>query len=395
MGALVSSGGRVFYVMDDGPRFSILLPADQNLYARDAFNGILLWKRPIERWVTHLWPLKSGPAQVTRRVVAADGMVFAAMGIGEQVSVLDARTGETIRTCAGTDDATEIIHSNGNLFVVTEGAFADLSDQELTEPVGWDNKKLALAATLWRRDSEQSVVAVDVRTGRMLWRHRGPVAPMTLLADEERVYYHDGGRVVALDRRTGSPVWSVDSGFRTENFWRNSGPRMLVHGDTVLLSVNGCSSMKALDLKPGVTRKQLAEARKKAKALGRRGRRFVSALYEDRKLLAAFDRRTGRLLWKGKPEGPGHESTEDLFVVEGQVWTSNFRSGGTAATRARARPDARSRRTSTSPPSTSAAIRRRSSGGTCCRGTPGSSSSISGRASGRRTTGRAAGAPTA
>ena len=68
--AKVSSGGRIFYIMDEGSRLSILLPAKFTLIARDAFNGTVLWKKPIPEWSTHLWPLKSGPTQLTKRLVA-------------------------------------------------------------------------------------------------------------------------------------------------------------------------------------------------------------------------------------------------------------------------------------------------------------------------------------
>jgi len=73
MSTLVSAGGRVFYVMDEGPRPAILLPAQWSLIARDAFNGTLLWKRPIAEWNTHLWPLKSGPRR-QRRNPLEDGV---------------------------------------------------------------------------------------------------------------------------------------------------------------------------------------------------------------------------------------------------------------------------------------------------------------------------------
>jgi len=61
--AAVTTDGRVFYIFDEAPRASILVPPEWSLIARDAFNGTILWKRPIDTWHTHLWPLKSGPAQ--------------------------------------------------------------------------------------------------------------------------------------------------------------------------------------------------------------------------------------------------------------------------------------------------------------------------------------------
>jgi len=62
--AMVSTGGRIFYVMDEGKNWSVLLPSKHFLIARDAFNGTILWKKPLASWHPHLWPLKSGPAQL-------------------------------------------------------------------------------------------------------------------------------------------------------------------------------------------------------------------------------------------------------------------------------------------------------------------------------------------
>ena len=73
MSALVSDGGRMFYIADEGSRVSIELPAKWALIARDAFNGTVLWKVPIAKWHDHMWPLKSGPTQLARRLVAQAG----------------------------------------------------------------------------------------------------------------------------------------------------------------------------------------------------------------------------------------------------------------------------------------------------------------------------------
>lgn len=72
MNALVSSGGRVFYVFDESPALSNQFAPQWKLIARDAFNGVPLWKRTIESWHNHRWPLKSGPAQLPRRLAAGD-----------------------------------------------------------------------------------------------------------------------------------------------------------------------------------------------------------------------------------------------------------------------------------------------------------------------------------
>lgn len=50
LSALVSSRGRMYYILDEGSRISIQLPSNWQLIARDAFNGTILWKQPIEKW---------------------------------------------------------------------------------------------------------------------------------------------------------------------------------------------------------------------------------------------------------------------------------------------------------------------------------------------------------
>ena len=54
--------------------------------ARDAFNGVVLWKKKIAEWHPHLWPLKSGPANLPRRLVAVDDTVYVTLGIRAPVS---------------------------------------------------------------------------------------------------------------------------------------------------------------------------------------------------------------------------------------------------------------------------------------------------------------------
>ena len=100
--AVVSARGRIFYIIDEAPRASILIPPQWRLVARDAFNGTLLWKREIDTWHAHLWRLKSGPQILTRRLVAVGDRVYVTLGIDAPLSVLDAATGETVRTYDGT-----------------------------------------------------------------------------------------------------------------------------------------------------------------------------------------------------------------------------------------------------------------------------------------------------
>jgi hypothetical protein len=116
--AAVSAGGRVFTIFDEALPVSILSPSKWSLIARDAFSGVVLWKRRIDQWFTHLWPLKSGPAQLPRRLVADGDRVYAALGLEAPLVALDAATGDTVRTYDGTAATEEAILSDGVLFVL-------------------------------------------------------------------------------------------------------------------------------------------------------------------------------------------------------------------------------------------------------------------------------------
>ncbi|MCA9270621.1 MAG: class I SAM-dependent methyltransferase, partial [Planctomycetales bacterium] len=128
MSAMVSAKGRVFYIMDEGSRVSIELPSKWKLIARDAFNGTVLWKRDIPQWHSHLWPLKSGPTQLARRLVAVDDRVYVTLGINAPLSVLDAATGETLSTLEGSEGTEEIVVAGANVYALVSKEKWELED---------------------------------------------------------------------------------------------------------------------------------------------------------------------------------------------------------------------------------------------------------------------------
>ena len=119
--AVVSAAGRLFYIFDEAPRASILTPPKWKLIGRDAFNGKVLWKRDIDLWHPHLWRLKSGPQLLARRLVAVGDRVYVTLGIDAPLSVLDARTGETVATFDDTKVTEEILVSDGLLLLSVAG----------------------------------------------------------------------------------------------------------------------------------------------------------------------------------------------------------------------------------------------------------------------------------
>ena len=116
--AVVSSGGRIFSIMDEGSVASILLPSKWSLIARDAFNGLRLWDREIGEWHSRVFGLKSGPATLPRRLATDGERVYATLGINAQVSVMDAATGKTIRELSTDGYPREILLIDDMVLVV-------------------------------------------------------------------------------------------------------------------------------------------------------------------------------------------------------------------------------------------------------------------------------------
>lgn len=185
--ALVSAQGRLFYILDDSHFASDT--RSWSLIARDAHNGIRLWRHELPSWGGAKGGKKVGPAQVNRRLVAIGDRVYAPLGDGAPVSVLDAATGQTIRVLNDTARAEEFLVSEGILV-----ALVNVGD----------------TADFWRKlNRDMRIVAVRPHTGKLLWEHSADtVLPMTLTADVRQVVYHDGQSIRSLDLEKGTPRWT-------------------------------------------------------------------------------------------------------------------------------------------------------------------------------------------
>jgi outer membrane protein assembly factor BamB len=279
--AEVSANGRLFYIMDEGSRISILLPSKWNLIARDAHNGTVLWKRPIPKWSDHMWPLKSGPTQLTRRLVGDKDRIFVTTELEGPVASVDGATGETLREFSQTKGTEEILHANGTLFVlvnpgkwsISEYAPKLQSDQgRVQNEYEWDRKP-------------RVIMAINPETGNTIWKTEAVVAPITLGTNGESVVFFDGERVVCLDANSGSVRWKSEPQGKRKLIEYNFGPRVLIHDKTVLYA-GGDGVERALDLN------------------------------------------SGKALWEGSHEKSGYRSPEDLIVAGGLVWNAGTTSGG-------------------------------------------------------------------
>jgi len=282
--AMVSAGGRVFYIFEEAPRASILIPPKWHLYARDAFNGTLLWKRPIEQWHEHLYPLKSGPQLLPRRLVAAGGRVFVTMSIDGPVTALDPATGSTVRTYEGTAATEEILFADGVLYLVVADAKNLRSDPKRTFASLADIRNDANNGP-WGV-APRTIMAVEAETGNVLWRKSSPLMPVTLAVDGRQVYFHDGEKIVCLDRKTGGVAWASGPVANQRALKSSAAPTLVVYDGVVLFS--------GYD--------------------GQRRKGESTTMYA----LSAAD---GKMLWEAEHPPAGHAgSPKDILVLNGVVW---------------------------------------------------------------------------
>ena len=237
--AMVAAGGRMFYIMDEGPRSSVELTPCWRLTGRDAFNGQILWKRDIKLWHSALWPFKSGPAPLPRRLVTDEGglRVYATLGLDDPVTALDAFTGRTVRTYPETLATEELVLSDGVLFCqVREPHTFRPAYIPVYKNVG-SSKDRVRSEWMWD-GAPRDIVAIEAATGDVLWTKADvSVCPLSLTVDADNVYYHDGERIVCLDRTTSAQTWaSSPLALMSGGVPTCFGPTLVSHGDYVLFA---------------------------------------------------------------------------------------------------------------------------------------------------------------
>ena len=274
---VVSAGGRVFSIMDEGPAASIYLPPEWSLTARDGFSGVRLWKLPIRKWHARLFPLKSGPHQVSRRLVAAGDRVYATLGLYDPVSEIDAATGKILRTWEGTAHAEELLVSDGKLIVLVndDGKAAPYRGRMPANRARFraPENTIVIAA-------KRSVAAIDTVSGKTVWgKPQGGVIPLTMVAEAGRIYLMVGGTMRCLDAATGRICWETPVVPRAPKASTSLSPTVLVHRGVVYAAVGG--------------------------------------------KLSAFDAEKGKGLWSAPCATAGYKAPASIFIVNDLIWDVN------------------------------------------------------------------------
>lgn len=284
--SMVSTNGRLFTVEDVASAEHPALPGKQALVARDAYNGIELWRVMFSDWFPIYIRNKEMPVQLQRRLVAVDDVVYCTPGYTAPITLYDAATGAVIETHEQTSGTVEFVYDQGVLFAVT----GDQSDY--SEALS-DSSRGALKSSLFKRDAygpiiekpeepKNEILAIDAPTGKEIWRISGGDTQgyegATLGVIGDRVVFATDEELVCLDRATGESQWRVPAPIELK------GP----HGIAVSLVLSN------------------------------------QAVYlADSAQLRAFRLADGRSLWT-TPATINHHKAPDVFLADGLVWAAAY-----------------------------------------------------------------------
>jgi outer membrane protein assembly factor BamB len=240
--------------------------------ARDAFNGLELWRRGLSAWPTARF--RSGPPQLPRLVVASAEHVYVPLELGGAVLQLDAASGKTLQTFDATKGAEEILLTREMLLVLR----------------GEPGARHARAAT-----RHNVLVAINPQSGKTRWTAdlAGLAQPETLAIHGDSVLVQIGDSVVCLAKASGKKRWVYEGGN-----------------------------------KPGTQKDKPARGKKpKGGRAGGYGRHVLVVsdgvvLCNLLEGLVAISVKDGEKLWSG-PGGLGFKAPLDLFVIDGKVWTGH------------------------------------------------------------------------
>ncbi len=290
--AFVSDGGRVFYISDEAPAgLPGTFPDRWFLVARDAFNGVELWRKPIRAWGWRQWSAQwkgrfNIPPELPKRLVCTGDRLYATLGFWEPVSELDASTGEVLRVFDETHGTDEILHRAGLLVLAV--------NEEKRRPSRED-----------RRPVRKSLCVLDLASGRLLWRYDGlvglhakynsaePFGRLELTVGDDCVFAVNQKEIFCFDLRSGKIRWRI------------ARPPFREH--LVMYGIRMSDQCVAL-YSGGVLLFAQPEMKRR-----RSWHTLPGTLY-------AFRASDGTELWSHRYGGWPHNWQPDIFVIDGTVW---------------------------------------------------------------------------
>jgi len=290
--SIVTKDGRLFYIMDSGTSANMKVIGKWSLVARDAFNGVKLWSKPMATWANQGHGFRNGPVQLPRTLVVGERCVYAPLEMSAAVSAVDVVTGEVIQTYKETAGAEELLLIDGVLLVVSGTPMAEQAgiDPSLKSGFKFPNVK--------------TIRAIRAETGKLLWKwsdaEAGALMPLTLAAAENRVFFESGSSTVCLDLNSGKQIWATN---HTKTINANANAKKRKGGKSRNQRRVGWS-LAALTVSDGVV------------------------LLADGGRMQAFSAEDGKYLWHTQASIGLCRSPSEMFVIDSLVWQGpHFKEG--------------------------------------------------------------------
>jgi len=266
--SMVTAGGRLFYTLDEGPIgvTDSRLSAKWSLVARDAFNGMLLWKIPLGNWGWQTWQpdwrkkyegemgwIKTLsfrtkiPGGYQQRMVADGQRLYFTLGHSAPVSIIDASTGKVIATCPGSESPGKLLLSGGVLVAhVSSGllAFDGATGKLLWKSDGRAASPAASGARLVYMQKGETMRCVDIRSGKTVWETKLRFSGTTMISGDT-ILSISGPLMQTVSLATGKIIWDNEKA-KPKGRRRGKSAAYIV-GDTIWLGYRG----QRVDLKTG------------------------------------------------------------------------------------------------------------------------------------------------
>ena len=305
---MVTGGGRIFSIVDEAPRatYHPYIGGKFFLIARDAFNGLTLWRKPIGDWGWKSWGSRQGvrfaqPIQLPKRMVVDGDRLYVTLGWNAPVSVLDAETGAVIKVLKEPGFADELLVRDGKLIVSSYEQAARPADKGITK--GRQKGDTGKVPGI-----EKKISVIDPQTGRTLWEsgrldglsgRYDALSPQTHLELTVRA-----GRVFAI---TADAIvcYALQNGKR---LWAQPRPEHPTHHMHLGVNMSDNCTVVADDERLYV-----------AQPVGKLRNDFHTIPCD----LYAFDARSGKRLWmlKRKIGSFAWGIHADVFLIDGQLWS--------------------------------------------------------------------------
>ncbi len=276
--SMVTAGGRIFYTLDEGPIGinDARLPEKWSLIARDAFNGMLLWKIPVPKfgWQTWQsdwtkkykgdmgWTKTVGfrtkiPRDYVWRMVAGGDRLYFTLGASAPVSIIDAADGKVLAVCKGSESASKLLLSDGVLVAQMSKAlvaFDGVTGKQLWKVDNRAGSPAASGSKLIYTNGGNSMRCVDIRSGKTIWDANPRVTGNTMISGDT-ILSIAGSSMQTLSLTSGKTIW--DNKKSKPKGRRRGHSGVYIVDDTIWLGYRG----ERVDLKTG----------KKLKSLGVKG----------------------------------------------------------------------------------------------------------------------------